>query len=163
MPIRKRTLPLLSNGLYIITSADGDTCCGATSSWVSQTSFKPPLVMAAIRPKSGVYRCLVESRRAVVHVIGCGQQEMASRFFQPITVTGRTMNGEPFAPGLTGAPVLQNAAAFLECLVRHICRLGDPAIVVMEVVEAECRTEIEPLTVAASPWDTTPLHEGLLR
>ncbi|HET9360399.1 MAG TPA: flavin reductase family protein [Vicinamibacterales bacterium] len=150
---RKRTLRLLSNGLYVITSSNGDRYGGATASWLSQASFKPPLVMAAIRPESNVFECLVESRRAAVHVIGCGQKDMAERFFRPTTVTGWTMNGEPFAPGLTGVPVLQNAAAFFECIVRHICRLGDHAIVVMEVVEAECRAQIQPLTVAASPWE----------
>jgi hypothetical protein len=31
--------------------------------------------------------------------------------------------------------------------------LGDHAVVVMEVVEAECRGDVRPLTVAASPWE----------
>lgn len=106
VPIRKRTLRLLSNGIYVVTSSSGAAYGAATVTWLSQASFKPPLVMAAIRPDSG----------------------------------------------LTGAPILQSAAAFFECAVRHIFTLGDHAVVVMEVVEAECRGEVQPLTVAASPW-----------
>jgi flavin reductase (DIM6/NTAB) family NADH-FMN oxidoreductase RutF len=51
------------------------------------------------------------------------------------------------------APILQNARAYFECLVRDIVKHGgDDAVVVMEVVEAGCRAEPRPLIVAASPW-----------
>jgi flavin reductase (DIM6/NTAB) family NADH-FMN oxidoreductase RutF len=152
VPIRKRTLRLLSNGIYIVTSSSGAACGAATVTWLSQASFKPPLVMAAIRPDSNVFKCLAQSGVAAVHILDGDQQDMAGRFFSPTKVVDHTINGEPFVPGLTGVPILQSAAAYFECAVRHIFTLGDHAIVVMEVVEAECRGEIQPLTVAASPW-----------
>ena len=63
-----------------------------------------------------------------------------------------TINGEPFVPGVTRAPVLKNARPYCECVVRQSCALGDHTVVVMEVVEAECRGETSPLTVTGSPW-----------
>lgn len=150
---RKQTLRLLSNGIYVVTSAAGMRHGAATITWLSQVSFKPPLVMAAIRPDSNVFECLCESRIAAVHILDAGQQQMASKFFTPTKVLDRTINGEPFTPGVTRAPILQNAPANFECLVRHIVRVGDHAIVIMEVVEVEYRREISPLTVAASPWE----------
>jgi flavin reductase (DIM6/NTAB) family NADH-FMN oxidoreductase RutF len=149
---RKRTLRLLSNGMYVITSSCGDRHGAATVTWISQASFKPPLVMAAIRPSSNVFRCLVESGVAAVHILDAGQKEMAQRFFSPTRVENETINGEPFAPGVTRAPVLQNASAYFECRVRQIVTLGDHAVVIMEVVDAECRRDLSPLTVAESPW-----------
>lgn len=151
--IRKRTLRLLSNGVYVITSSSGARHGGATVTWVSQASFKPPLVMAAIRPNSNVFKCLVESGVAAVHILDCGQQDVATRFFSPTKVVDHTMNDEPFVPGLTGAPILRNAAAYFEGAVRHIFTLGDHAVVVLEVVEAACHSEVRPLTVAGSPWE----------
>lgn len=149
---RKHTLRKLSNGLYVVTSASR-TCHGAaTVTWMSQASFVPPLVMAAIRPESNVFRCLAESGVVAVHILDSTQQEMAQRFFSPTRVVDGTINGEPFSPGLTGAPILLNALAYFECVVRQIVRLGDHAVVIMEVVEAECRGDVSPLTVAASPW-----------
>ena len=157
---RKRTLRLLSNGLYVITSASGpfDGAQGrprfgaATVTWLSQASFTPPLVMAAIRPASNVFECLAESGVAAVHVLDLTQRDIAQKFFSPTTVAGRTINGEPFRDGVTGAPVLQNACAFFECRVRQMLALGDHTVVVMEVVEAECPRECLPLTVSQSPW-----------
>jgi flavin reductase (DIM6/NTAB) family NADH-FMN oxidoreductase RutF len=149
---RKQTLRRLSNGLYVITSASGTRHGAATVTWMSQASFTPPLVMAAIRPDSNVFACLSESGAAAVHILDAAQQEMAQRFFAPTRVIDHTINGEPFSPGLTGAPILANAPAHFECVVRQIVSLGDHAIVVMEVVEAECRGDFSPLTVAASPW-----------
>jgi len=150
--VRKRTLRLMSNGVYVITSSSGEHYGAATATWVSQASFKPPLLMAAIRLESNVYKCLTKSGVAAVHIIDCTQQEMASRFFSPTKIVGNTINGEPFVPGLTRVPILQNALAYVECAVRHIFTRGDHAVVVMEVVDAECRGDVRPLTVAASPW-----------
>lgn len=151
---RKTTLRMLSNGLYVITSSSADHHGAATVTWVSQASFKPPLVMAAIRPDSNVFKCLSESNVAAVHILDCNQQEIARRFFSPTRALNGTINGEPFVPGVTRAPVLQNALAYFECVVRHIVDTrGDHAVVIMEVVEAQCRRELRPLTIAESPWE----------
>jgi flavin reductase (DIM6/NTAB) family NADH-FMN oxidoreductase RutF len=108
--------------------------------------------MAAIRPNSHLFRCLAESGVAAVHILDCDQKHLAQRFFAPTEVIDGTLNGEPFVPGLTHAPILANASAYFECVVRQIVSLGDHAVVIMEVIEAECRRSLRPLTVAASPW-----------
>jgi len=47
-----------------------------------------------------------------------------------------------------------NAPAYLECRVRNCVQTeGDHVVVVLEVVEAESRLAVQPLTVAESPWE----------
>lgn len=135
-----------------MTSVNGARYGAATVTWVSQASFKPPLIMAAVRPDSNVFQCLSESGVAAIHILDADQQEIAQRFFSPTSVAEGTINGEPFWPGLTRAPILQSARAHVECVVRQMVTLGDHAVVIMEVVKAECCREVHPLTVAASPW-----------
>ena len=149
---RKRTLRLLSNGIYVMTSASGSRYGAATVTWLSQASFTPPLIMAAIRPESNVFRCLAESGTAAVHVLDAGQRDIAQKFFAPTTVVGNTINGEPFEPGTTSVPILRDACAYVECRVRQMVALGDHTVVILEVVEAHCSRECQPFTVAASPW-----------
>lgn len=149
---RKRTLRLISNGIYVMTSASGGRCGAATVTWLSQVSFKPPLVMAAVRPESNVFRCLSESGAAAVHVLDRCQPDIAQKFFSTTTVVGDTINGEPFVPGVTRAPILRNAFAYFECRVRQIVAPGDHTVVIMEVVEARCLRDGLPFTVAGSPW-----------
>jgi flavin reductase (DIM6/NTAB) family NADH-FMN oxidoreductase RutF len=142
---RRKTLRMISNGLYVMTSRSGDRYGAATVTWVSQVSFRPPLIMAAVRPESNVYACLRESGVAAVHIIGRGQEEMARRFFAPTRANGDGINGEPFQEGATIAPILSNAPAYLEGRVLRILDgLGDHALVVLEVVSAECRAQVPP-------------------
>ena len=151
--VRQKTLRMLSNGVYVLTSRSENRYGAATVSWVSQASFKPPLIMAAVRRESNVFECLVESRSAVLHIVGDRQQEIARRFFFQTRAGGGTINGEPFAEGTTAAPVLASLPAHIECQVERIVETdGDHAVVILRVVEAECRDRVRPLTMADTPW-----------
>lgn len=151
---RKKTLRLLSNGVYIITARDGDQFGAATVSWLSQASFDPPLLMAALRTNSNVFKCLTKSGSVAVHVVDLHQQDVAQRFFTPTRANGVTINGEPFHQGKTSAPILENFGAYVECRVKRILDgEGDHAIVLMEVLEAEAKTAVQPLTMRESPWE----------
>jgi flavin reductase (DIM6/NTAB) family NADH-FMN oxidoreductase RutF len=151
--IRRKTLQMLSNGVYVLTSRSEDRYGAATVTWVSQASFKPPLVMAAVQRDSNVFRCLAESRTAVLHIVGDRQRDIAHRFFYPTHAECGTINGEPFAEGKTAAPVLANLPAHVECQVERIVETdGDHAVVILRVVEAECREQVRPLTMAETPW-----------
>jgi flavin reductase (DIM6/NTAB) family NADH-FMN oxidoreductase RutF len=81
--IKKKMLRLLSNGVYIITSRHREQFGAATVTWLSQASFKPPLIMLALRTDSNVFRCLSQSGMAAVHVVETNQQDIAQKFFTP--------------------------------------------------------------------------------
>jgi flavin reductase (DIM6/NTAB) family NADH-FMN oxidoreductase RutF len=150
---RKKTLRLLSNGVYVITSCYKNQYGAATITWVSQASFNPPLLMAAIRTNSNVFRCLAPSGFAAIHVLGHDQQDLAQKFFSPTKAAAGVINGEPFTDGMTQSPILRNAHAHMECrVVRIIDDVGDHAVVIFEVVNAECNGMVRPLTIAESPW-----------
>src|SRR6266704_79353 len=152
--VRQKTLRMLSNGVYVLTSRSEDHYGAATVSWVSQVSFKPPLIMAAVRRESNVFKCLAESGIAALHIVADGQHEIARRFFFPTRADCRTINGEPFAEGRTAAPILANLPAHIECQVERIVETdGDHAVVILQVVETECRAQVRPLTIADSPWE----------
>ncbi len=151
---RKKALRMFSNGMYVVTSRSGEHYGAATVTWMSQASFRPPLLMTAIRPDSNVFACLAESRVAAVHVLGSDQQPLAATFFRPTRMAGGLLNGQPFVEGKTLAPILTDAPAHIECRVRQIVDTGgDHALVILEVTEAECQTQVPPLTIAASPWE----------
>ena len=151
--VRQKTLRLLSNGVYVLTSRVNGRSGAATVTWVSQVSFKPPLIMAAVRQQSTVFKCLAESRIAALHIVGNGQQEIARRFFFPTAAGSGTINGEPVVEGRTTAPVLTNLPAHIECQVERIVDTdGDHAVVILRVVEAECREPVQPLTMAETSW-----------
>ena len=151
---KQKTLRLISNGMYVLASRSAGQFGVATVTWVTQASFKPPLIVAAVRMDSNVFRCLSESRYAVLHILGSDQIKIAQKFFSPTRGSDGELNGEPFFEGKTGAPILENLPAYVECKVVDICeKYGDHAIVIFEAVEVAYREGIEPLTIAGSPWE----------
>jgi flavin reductase (DIM6/NTAB) family NADH-FMN oxidoreductase RutF len=149
---KQKVLRLLTNGMYILTSRSREHFGAATITWVSQASFKPPLLMVALRKDGSAFQCVVESRAAVLHVLSDDQRDIAQKFFAATTESQGRLNGEPYFEGTNGAPVLENLGAYLDCKALEILeKPGDHAIVVFEVVNAVLRKDIDPLTVTGSP------------
>jgi flavin reductase (DIM6/NTAB) family NADH-FMN oxidoreductase RutF len=150
---KQTTLRLLTNGIYVLTSRSGDHFGASTVTWVSQASFKPPLIMAAIRHDSNVLHCMKERGGAVLHIFDRSQRALAQKFFATTKHVDHQLNGEPYTDGRGSAPILQNLFAYLECKVVDIREeYGDHAIAILEVIDAQLRKGVKPLVVADSPW-----------
>lgn len=135
---KKIALRMIPYGLYVLTaqSADGARVAAATVNWVTQTSFNPPLVVIGIKADSGAYQLVKDTKAFVLNILGSGQGKLAFGFFKPAEKSGNTISGEPFRLGKSGAPILENAPAAVECAVVEIVARGDHHIVVAEVVDA---------------------------
>ena len=110
--------------------------------WVTQASFAPPLVAVGVKADSGAHGIIKESGSFALNVLGKGQQGQAFTFFKSLEREGDTIGGEAFAAGATGAPVLANAPAFVECKLVDTVEKGDHSVFIGEVVEAGVRAEI---------------------
>ena len=134
---KKTTLRMIPYGLYVLTAAgkDGQVAAG-TVNWVTQASFEPPLVAVGVKTDSHAHALIKDTKAFALNVLGKGQQAMAFTFFKPADRQGSTISGEPYRPGATGAPILVNAPAFVECRVVATVEKGDHSIFVGEVVEA---------------------------
>ena len=138
---------MLTYGLYVVTARDGEHYAAGTITWLSQSSFKPPLVMAGIQRRSSLHRVIEGARAFAVHVVGRSQKALATSFFKAAKVSGSTLNGYAFEAGISGAPVLADVPAWLECRVVDEMRHGDHTIFVAEVVATGHRRDEEPLTL----------------
>lgn len=139
---KKTALRMIPYGLYVLTSASEDEVAAATVNWVTQTSFAPPLLVVGVKKDSGVYTAIKKSGMFALNILGKNQQGAAYAFFKPTQREGTTLNGEPFHDGSTGAPLLDNAPAFVECKLVDTVETGDHAIFVGEVIAAGVSAEI---------------------
>jgi flavin reductase (DIM6/NTAB) family NADH-FMN oxidoreductase RutF len=150
---KQKALQQVSNGMYVLTSRFGEQYGAATITWLTQISFKPPLLLAAIRPDSNLFQCLSQSHHVVIHILAAYQVDVARRFLTTTEVKDGLMNGEPFVEGKTVAPVLTNVLSYIEAqVIQIIDDGGDHKLVVMEVLGAEHHRDFSPLLVAGSPW-----------
>lgn len=134
---KKTALRMIPYGIYVLTAEtpDGKTAA-ATVNWVTQTSFKPPLVAVAIKADSSANAVVGETGTFALNILGKDQQGVAFAFFKPVERSGNKIGDEPVEEGETGVPLLANAAAVVECRVVETVAQGDHHIVVGEVVNA---------------------------
>lgn len=149
---KKRALMLIPYGLFVIGVRNGEHCVAFTVNWLSQASFRPPLIMAGIKKGSRGYEMIKSSGAFVVNMLAKGQEEVAAAFFRAPRSNGDTIGGRLFRRGATGGPVLEDAPAYLECRVTDIIAGGDHSIVIGQVVHAEVRRQAEPMTMAQTGW-----------
>jgi len=134
---KKTALRMIPYGLYVLTAADANgQIATATINWVTQTSFNPPLIVAALKADSGAMAATRASGCFVLNILGKGQQGAAFAFFKPAAVDGDKIAGQPFRKSASGAAILTEAPACLECTVREIVAVGDHYVILAEVVEA---------------------------
>ena len=138
---KKTALRMIPYGLFVLTAAKPDgTVAAGTVNWVTQASFAPPLVVVGVKADSGAHAIIKETGAFALNVLGKGQQALAYTFFKPAERKGDTISGEPFKAGTTGAPILANAPAFVECRLVSTVEQGDHSVFVGEVVDAGVRT-----------------------
>lgn len=134
----------MTYGLYVVTAGNGQNIGGMIASWVSQVSYAPPLIMLAVHPKRYTHHLIRDYASFVLHVLDKGQKDFLSRFKGP-SPAGK-LSGLKWTPGITGAPVLADCPASLECRVIHFLAPGNHTLFIGEVVQAGRRKEALPLT-----------------
>ncbi len=134
---KKTALRMIPYGLYVLTAANQDgAVAAATVNWVTQTAFKPPLVVVGVKADSGAHEIIKQSGTFALNVLGKAQAGLAFAFFKPAERDGHTVNGEPFHFGTSGAPLLANAAATIECKLSQVIENGDHSVFIGEVIDA---------------------------
>ncbi|HEY8450159.1 MAG TPA: flavin reductase family protein [Bacillota bacterium] len=154
--VKKQVLRKLTYGLYVAAAVDGEQAAAATINWLSQASFEPPLVMMAIKKDSGLHSLLDRGVPVAVNILGADQKAIAEAFFRPTQRDGNTLNGHPFQPGTSGAPLLTDVPAAFEAKVVGSLPGGDHTVFVVEVTDAHLRRDEKPLEM----WDTGWFYGG---
>ena len=165
---KKNALRMIPYGLYLVGARDPGASDPATAlnafvgSWVTQTSFKPPMLVVCVRADSRSNRWIRESGALTLNVLGSHQKELAQRFFkdvvvEPASATEGTMSGVPYRiEPKTGCPVFPDAVAWVACEVEAVLDGGDvvpdhtPFLV--RVVDAGYRGPDKPLTKEETGW-----------
>jgi len=140
---KKTALRMIPYGIYVMTAEQGDDIAAATVNWVTQTSFEPPLIVVGVKIDSGAYKVARSAGHFALNMLGKSQQGAAFGFFKPAEKDGHTISGEPYRSGSSGAPLLDNAIASVECRLLEIVERGDHHIFVGEVIDANVSTEPE--------------------
>ncbi|MBI4597843.1 MAG: flavin reductase [Candidatus Omnitrophica bacterium] len=150
---KKIALRKIPHGVYIVGVKNGSHVNAFTGTWFTQVSFTPPLVALGIKKDSHSFEMIRQGRVFSVNLLGKDQKSVAEHFVKPATVVGEKLNDVKHRFGKTGAPILDEAIAYVECEVREIANeAGDHAVVIGEVVEAGVAKDEPALTLMDTGW-----------
>lgn len=155
---KKHALRMIPYGLYVLTARTEDLAGGtpginaATVSWLTQAAFEPPRIVVALRNDSGIWHRVQAAGAFAVNVLGTGQKALASTFFRHVEPEGDTIGGVAFRTGVTGAPILDDVPAYLECRLVQTLDAGDHTFFLADIVAAGTQNDLKALTLAETGW-----------
>ena len=148
---RKIVLRMISYGVYILTSKIGSEVSAATVTWVSQTSFEPPMLSVCIKRDSGSYKVIKERGEFLLHMLGENQKELAATFLKPSEVKKDRINGEKYEIK-NDLPLITATPAYIRCDVLEIIEKGDHPVFLAEVIEVKVKEDVVPLELRKTGW-----------
>jgi flavin reductase (DIM6/NTAB) family NADH-FMN oxidoreductase RutF len=127
----------LTVGVYVIGVAEGERRNAFTAAWLVQVSFDPLLLALSVNPEHASHPLLVGGGGFVANVLRREQLHLARHFG---TRSGRETDklaGIAWRPAGSGAPILTDALAWLECRLERRVAAGDHEIAIARPVAGE--------------------------
>jgi flavin reductase (DIM6/NTAB) family NADH-FMN oxidoreductase RutF len=150
----------IPNALALVGSRAGDERNAMTTSWITQLAQEPVLIGVGVDTLAVTHRLIREGGSFTVNLWDASDTKVFVKFSKPAVDDGSTLNGRSVRSATTGAPVFEEAIAWMDCAVRHTLDLGSHTLFVGEVVDAAIRDDA---ATPASMRDTRMKYGGVRR
>lgn len=132
-----------ASGVTVVTTRSGDKMHGMTVSAFSSVSADPPLVLVCANQASITHEVIQEGGLFTVNILAAHQKDV-SNVFASVEKEDVRLEHVSWSEGETGAPLIDEALACLECKVTNAHQAGSHTIYVGRV-EAVHTSVAEPL------------------
>lgn len=134
----RRAMRQLAGGVSILTAGKDREWTGMTATSVTSLSLEPPTVLACINRSASIIPFLERYRHFAVSFLSADQSRLADRFagrggFQGLD----RFQNDDWMTGLSGARVLKNAVASLDCKLDEMILKHSHFIVIGRVLRAD--------------------------
>ncbi len=150
----------IPNALVLVGSKAGDERNAMTTSWVTQLAMEPVLVGVGVDNTAVTHRLISHGGSFTVNLWDAADTKVFVKFSKPAVDDGATLNGRAVRAATTGAPIFDEALAWIDCEVRHTLDLGSHTLFVGEVVDIGVRDDE---ARAAAMSDTRMKYGGVKR
>jgi flavin reductase (DIM6/NTAB) family NADH-FMN oxidoreductase RutF len=150
----------IPNALALVGSRAGEERNAMTTSWITQLSMDPVLIGIGVDTAAVTHRLITDGRSFTVNLWDSTDTKVFVKFSKPAAYEDGALNGRPVREATTGAPVFDDAIAWVDCRVRHTLDLGSHTLFVGEVVDAGIRDDE---ARAAAMSDTRMKYGGVKR
>ena len=137
--LRRRVLWTMPYGLYVLGSTDtGERRNGMTINFVTQLSFDPKWIGVGVEQSAFTHELIEAGGCFSLNLIDREDRAIVRKFTKPVEVdlAAHTLNGFSYVERVTGAPILAQSVAYLDCEVRDRLVVGEQTLFAGEVVDA---------------------------
>lgn len=132
-----------ATGVTVVTTRDASgTPYGLTVNSFTSVSLEPPLVLFCLDRAAGSFAAFEKAEGFAVNILRAGQSQISSRFADS---EAERFTEEAVETWDSGAPILTEALAALDCSVHARYDGGDHSILVGRVLDLQLRTHDDPL------------------
>ena len=150
----------IPNALALVGSRSGEERNAMTTSWISQLSMEPVLIGVGVDNSAVTHRLITDGGCFSVNLWDSEDTRVFVKFSKPAVYENGTLNGRSITEASTGAPIFDEAIAWLDCEVRHSLDLGTHTLFVGELVATAIRDDEKR---SASMSDTRMKYGGVKR
>ena len=130
----RRAVGRFATGVTVVTAVDGGLDHAMTANAFTSVSLDPLLVLVCVENEARFYDAITTAGAWAVSILDASARPAADW----LATRGRPLHGQldriPFRRGVTGAAILEQSTAWLECRTQAVHPGGDHTIVVGEVI-----------------------------
>jgi flavin reductase (DIM6/NTAB) family NADH-FMN oxidoreductase RutF len=141
-----------ASGVTIMTTNAAGRMHGMTVSAFASQSLDPLLILVSVERSTEMHRLVMDSRAFAINMLGEHSEATARFFADNARLEGPEFQEGAYRLGSTGAPLLDEAVAYIEATVHSTLEAGDHSIIVGRVTALEVRSDAEPLVYYRSGY-----------
>lgn len=142
----RATLGAFATGVTVITTRGADHPYGMTANAFSSVSLDPPLVLVCVISRTVGAQMIERNGVFAVNILGRHQEPLSRYFASRDRPSGTESFREiPHMEAVTGSPILEGTAGYLDCRLHAAHEAGDHIIFIGEVIALGADAEVAPL------------------
>ena len=134
-----------ASGVTIMTTTANGRMHGMTVSAFASQSLDPLLILVSVERSTEMHKLVTASQAFAINILGQHAEGTARFFADNARLKGPEFVDGAYHIGVNGAPLLDEAVAYLEATVHSTLEAGDHSVIVGRVTALEVRSDAPPL------------------
>lgn len=131
---QRRIMGHFATGVTVVTTHHNGEIQGMTANAVTSLSLHPPLVLVAVDKTAAMHVALTSSRYFALSILRDNQEHLSRRF---ASRGPKEVNDVTWITAASGAPILADALAWVDCRLNEILPGGDHDIFIGEILAGD--------------------------
>ena len=132
--LQRQIMGRFATGVTVVTTRYGEQISGMTANAIMSLSLDPPLVVVSVDLQSNMHGHLTQGQCYAINVLKHDQEDLSRRFAKP---GPKDFSDLKLTVAETGAPILVDALAYIDCRVVEVARAGDHDLFIGEPLAGE--------------------------